>query len=80
MVMVCGGGILPLIQGAVADVTSKGEQAKSQLIAAAIAQFGEYGGIVTPAGLMNPNHYLAVAINYLFQHRPQWGYFCISFQ
>ncbi|MFP1722032.1 phosphoglucomutase (alpha-D-glucose-1,6-bisphosphate-dependent) [Lonsdalea quercina] len=30
-------------------------------------------GIVTPAGLMNPNHYLAVAINYLFQHRPQWN-------
>ncbi|MES4611980.1 MAG: phosphoglucomutase (alpha-D-glucose-1,6-bisphosphate-dependent) [Ewingella sp.] len=30
-------------------------------------------GIVTPAGLMNPNHYLAVAIQYLFQHRPQWG-------
>lgn len=30
-------------------------------------------GIVTPAGLMNPNHYLAVAVNYLFRHRPQWG-------
>lgn len=30
-------------------------------------------GIVTPAGLMNPNHYLAVAIQYLFQHRPQWS-------
>jgi phosphoglucomutase len=30
-------------------------------------------GIVTPsAGLMNPNHFLAVAINYLLQHRPQW--------
>ena len=30
-------------------------------------------GIVTPdAGLMNPNHYLAVAIDYLFSHRPQW--------
>jgi phosphoglucomutase len=30
-------------------------------------------GIVTPgAGLMNPNHYLAVAINYLLQHRPDW--------
>ncbi len=27
-------------------------------------------GIVTPAGLMNPNHYLAVAISYLFAHRP----------
>jgi phosphoglucomutase len=30
-------------------------------------------GIVTPsAGLMNPNHYLAVAIDYLLTHRPQW--------
>jgi phosphoglucomutase len=30
-------------------------------------------GIVTPvAGLMNPNHYLAVAIQYLFTHRSQW--------
>ncbi|MCX5345515.1 phosphoglucomutase (alpha-D-glucose-1,6-bisphosphate-dependent) [Streptomyces atratus] len=30
-------------------------------------------GIVTPdAGLMNPNHYLAVAINYLYAHREQW--------
>src|SRR5258708_218210 len=30
-------------------------------------------GIVTPsAGLMNPNHYLAVAIGYLLAHRPMW--------
>jgi phosphoglucomutase len=30
-------------------------------------------GIVTPsAGLLNPNHYLAVAINYLLTHRPNW--------
>ena len=29
-------------------------------------------GIVTPDGLMNPNHYLAVAIEYLMTHRPQW--------
>ncbi|MFF2370507.1 phosphoglucomutase (alpha-D-glucose-1,6-bisphosphate-dependent) [Agromyces sp. NPDC058110] len=30
-------------------------------------------GIVTPdGGLMNPNHYLAVAIEYLFAHRPEW--------
>jgi phosphoglucomutase len=30
-------------------------------------------GIVTPsAGLMNPNHYLAVAIGYLLTHRPMW--------
>src|SRR5271157_3335545 len=30
-------------------------------------------GIVTPSvGLMNPNHYLAVAIGYLLTHRPRW--------
>jgi phosphoglucomutase len=30
-------------------------------------------GIVTPAaGLMNPNHYLAVAVRYLFTSRPRW--------
>jgi len=31
-------------------------------------------GIVTPdGGLMNPNHYLAVAIQYLYSHRTQWS-------
>jgi len=31
-------------------------------------------GIVTrSAGLLNPNHYLAVAIQYLFTHRPEWS-------
>ncbi len=31
-------------------------------------------GIVTRSiGLLNPNHYLAVAIDYLVQHRPQWS-------
>ncbi|UXA19484.1 phosphoglucomutase (alpha-D-glucose-1,6-bisphosphate-dependent) [Mycobacterium sp. SMC-4] len=31
-------------------------------------------GIVTPdGGLLNPNHYLAVAIDYLFAHRPDWA-------
>jgi phosphoglucomutase len=29
-------------------------------------------GIVTPFGLMNPNHYLAVSIRYLVTHRPEW--------
>lgn len=30
-------------------------------------------GIVTPdGGLLNPNHYLAVAIDYLYTHRPNW--------
>lgn len=30
-------------------------------------------GIVTRAGLMSPNHFLAVAVDYLFQHRPDWS-------
>ncbi|MEJ2290261.1 MAG: phosphoglucomutase (alpha-D-glucose-1,6-bisphosphate-dependent) [Deinococcales bacterium] len=30
-------------------------------------------GIVTPSsGLLNPNHYLSVAVDYLFRHRPDW--------
>ncbi|MGD9618519.1 MAG: phosphoglucomutase (alpha-D-glucose-1,6-bisphosphate-dependent) [Mycolicibacterium sp.] len=54
-------------------------------MASLIAKIGDYQiatgndadsdrhGIVTPdGGLMNPNHYLAVAIDYLFAHRPQW--------
>lgn len=30
-------------------------------------------GIVTPQGLMNPNHFLAVCIDYLYRHREGWG-------
>jgi phosphoglucomutase len=30
-------------------------------------------GIVTVDGLMNPNHFLAVAIGYLYAHRPGWS-------
>jgi len=34
---------------------------------------GDRHGIVTPsAGLLSPNHYLAVAIRYLLTHRPRW--------
>lgn len=34
---------------------------------------GDRHGIVVPqAGLMNPNHYLAAAIAYLYRHRPDW--------
>lgn len=30
-------------------------------------------GIVDSAGLMNPNHFLCVAVDYLLKHRPQWS-------
>lgn len=36
-------------------------------------------GIVDQAGLMNPNHFLAVAVDYLLRHRPEWsGNFAIG--
>src|SRR5438067_3725086 len=31
-----------------------------------------HGIVARSAGLLNPNHYLAVAIRYLFTHRPRW--------
>ncbi|MGB1879526.1 MAG: phosphoglucomutase (alpha-D-glucose-1,6-bisphosphate-dependent) [Gammaproteobacteria bacterium] len=34
--------------------------------------FDRHGIVTRSGGLMNPNHYLAVAIDYLFQHRPTW--------
>ncbi|WP_322514064.1 phosphoglucomutase (alpha-D-glucose-1,6-bisphosphate-dependent) [Rhodopseudomonas palustris] len=32
-----------------------------------------HGVVTRSSGLMNPNHYLAVAISYLFANRPEWG-------
>lgn len=34
--------------------------------------YDRHGIVTRSAGLLNPNHYLAVAIQYLFQHRPGW--------
>jgi phosphoglucomutase len=36
------------------------------------ADADRHGIVTTSAGLMNPNHYLAVAIRYLLTHRPRW--------
>ncbi|MCM2680791.1 phosphoglucomutase (alpha-D-glucose-1,6-bisphosphate-dependent) [Echinimonas agarilytica] len=35
--------------------------------------YDRHGIVTKSAGLMNPNHYLAVAIQYLYTHRPQWA-------
>jgi phosphoglucomutase len=40
------------------------------------ADSDRHGIVTADAGLMNPNHYLAVAIDYLFTHRPGWGEQC----
>jgi phosphoglucomutase len=36
------------------------------------ADHDRHGIVTRSAGLLNPNHYLAVAISYLFSHRPNW--------
>ncbi|MEE1672326.1 phosphoglucomutase (alpha-D-glucose-1,6-bisphosphate-dependent) [Agarivorans aestuarii] len=35
--------------------------------------YDRHGIVTKSSGLLNPNHYLAVAINYLYSHRSQWG-------
>jgi phosphoglucomutase len=35
--------------------------------------YDRHGIVTRGGGLMNPNHYLAVAVWYLFQNRPEWG-------
>lgn len=35
--------------------------------------YDRHGIVTRSVGLMNPNHYLAVAVDYLFQHRPGWS-------
>ena len=35
--------------------------------------YDRHGIVTSSAGLLNPNHYLAVAIEYLFTHRPKWS-------
>ena len=37
------------------------------------ADADRHGIVTSDGGLMNPNHYLAVAIQYLYSHRPQWS-------
>ncbi len=34
--------------------------------------YDRHGIVTRSSGLLNPNHYLAVAVNYLFQNRPSW--------
>ncbi len=40
---------------------------------AADTDHDRHGIVTSTTGLLNPNHYLAVCIQYLFTHRPEWG-------
>lgn len=67
------------------DLTIRMDCSSADAMASLIALAGKYDigigndtdfdrhGIVTPLGLMNPNHYLSVAIWYLLQNRPAWS-------
>ena len=73
-------GFMPLDADGVIRMDCSSPQAMANLIALAEQYDIAWGndpdvdrhGIVCPTGLMNPNHYLAVAIWYLVQNRPGW--------
>jgi phosphoglucomutase len=44
-----------------------------QIAFASDTDHDRHGIVTASAGLLPTNHYLSVAIHYLFQHRPQWG-------
>lgn len=57
---------------AMASLVARMEQSSDFDIAVGNDPDYDRHGIVTRDGLMNPNHYLAVCIDYLCRHRPQW--------
>jgi phosphoglucomutase len=48
-------------------------KARYDVAFAADTDHDRHGIVTRTAGLLNPNHYLAVCIQYLFTHRPNWG-------
>ena len=58
---------------AMASVIAKSKQAGYDVTWACDTDHDRHGIVSQSAGLLNPNHYLAVAIQYLFTHRPDWS-------
>jgi phosphoglucomutase len=56
---------------AMASLIGKREQ--FQIATGNDADADRHGIVIPDGGLMNPNHFLAVAISHLFSHRPEWG-------
>lgn len=53
--------------------TMAGDSAPYDIATGNDADADRHGIVTRDGGLMNPNHYLAAAIDYLFTHRPDWG-------
>ena len=58
---------------AMASVIAKAKQDSFDVVWACDTDHDRHGIVSESAGLLNPNHYLAVAIQYLFTHRPEWS-------
>ncbi len=58
---------------AMASVIAKAKQDSFDVVWACDTDHDRHGIVSKSAGLLNPNHYLAVAIQYLFTHRPEWS-------
>jgi len=57
---------------AMASVIDKSKQAGYDVTWACDTDHDRHGIVAKSSGLLNPNHFLAVAIQYLFTHRPGW--------
>ena len=58
---------------AMASVIARAQHENYDVTWACDTDHDRHGIVSKSAGLLNPNHYLAVAIQYLFTHRPQWA-------
>jgi phosphoglucomutase len=58
---------------AMASVIAKSKEAGYDVTWACDTDHDRHGIVAKSSGLLNPNHYLAVAIQYLFTHRPGWN-------
>ena len=58
---------------AMASVIARAKAADFDVAWACDTDHDRHGIVARSSGLLNPNHYLAVSIQYLFTHRPEWS-------
>ena len=63
----------PSSPSAMASLVARSGGGEFDVITGNDADADRHGIVTADGGLMNPNHYLAVAIDYLYRHRPGWS-------
>ena len=66
-------GLLVAVRDGLAGRADRGRRARYDIATGNDADSDRHGIVTPDAGLMNPNHFLAVAIEYLYSHRDGWS-------